>query len=269
MTLGNGIEFRIFDNFSSTGLYSLCKIIAYIAENSRLYESTEYVYEDKDWIESLHRIMEQGWLAIITDGYLKKLRKQLNLKIQTTSLRADVVIQTIADELHSVHKNGLWTKLMLDDDKAIGSLPLTNRYSWELGFAIKANREDSVLNSYNKLLTKLCEKYFDKGVKKIKLNIMKKIIVQSFGKLWEPDWLNIVYFMNTEGVLIPPPPPPMHFACWRTSRQTDNVASIPVASNDEVKITDTICNLIDPSEGFTALIVRLLNIDREAILSQK
>ena len=196
MTLGNGIEFRIFDNFDTRFLYDLCKLIAYIAENSRKHTSTAYVYNNKSWKEALQRIMKRGWLAELPKTYVDILRKQLNLKIKTKSLRAEHVIKVIAKELYQLHKNGLWTKLMLNDNKPI-EIPDINRKSWELGFMLKAHNTQNVLNKYNKLLVQLCYT-FETGTKTIELKTYQKYFDKIFGAIWKDDWLNVAYLMESE-----------------------------------------------------------------------
>ena len=61
MTKPNGVELRIFDHFDSYYLQELCKIVIYIAENSRIHQTKKYVYKNKAWIEALQKIMMHGW----------------------------------------------------------------------------------------------------------------------------------------------------------------------------------------------------------------
>ena len=46
------------------------------------------MYKDKDWIKTLHNIVEKGWRAKVTVGYLKKLRELIAKSIELEALRA-------------------------------------------------------------------------------------------------------------------------------------------------------------------------------------
>ena len=82
MTKPNGIEIRIFDHFKIKHLISLCGLITYVAENSRNFKTKNYVYKNKSWKEAMHKIMEDGWCALLDESYINELRKNLNLKIK-------------------------------------------------------------------------------------------------------------------------------------------------------------------------------------------
>ena len=69
MTKPNGVELRIFDHFDSHYLQELCKFVVYVAENSRTHVAKKYVYKNKGWIESLQRIMLNGWNAELKENY--------------------------------------------------------------------------------------------------------------------------------------------------------------------------------------------------------
>jgi len=198
MSLGNGIEFRIFDNFDALFLYDLCKLISYVAENSRKHKSTAYVYDDKSWIEALHRIMKDGWLAELPKTYVDKLRKQLGLKINTKNYRADNVMKVVAKEIYTKNKGGLWVKLMLGKDVKPIDLPEINRWSWDMGFMYQAQRKPSVMSKYNKMLVQLCY-ILDKGTSTITLETYQKHFNKIFGKVWHDDWLNVAYLMDRDG----------------------------------------------------------------------
>lgn len=65
MTKPNGVELRIFDHFDSAYMFSLVRLVIYVAENSRIHQSTQYVYRNRDWTETLRTIMLRGWSARI------------------------------------------------------------------------------------------------------------------------------------------------------------------------------------------------------------
>ena len=69
MTIGNGIELRIFDHFPIKYLNSLLQLISLIAENSRVHKCTDYVYKNKGWIHAVKEIMKYGWCAKLTKWF--------------------------------------------------------------------------------------------------------------------------------------------------------------------------------------------------------
>ena len=48
-----------------------CRILEYIAENSRVKECKKFIYNDPSWKTTLRDIMKQGWNAPISEKYLK------------------------------------------------------------------------------------------------------------------------------------------------------------------------------------------------------
>ena len=112
MTIGNGVEFRIFDHFPDEYLDELCKFVSFVAENSRVHKSNKYVYQNKHWKDALHNIMEHGWCAELKKDYINELRKILGLKINTKSFIAFDVLNCINNELFTKHKNGDYVILM-------------------------------------------------------------------------------------------------------------------------------------------------------------
>lgn len=191
MTKPNGVELRIFDHFDSYYLDTLCRLVIYVAENSRVTNSTKYVYENKDWIKALQNIMLRGWNAEIPEGYVKDLRKQLGLKINTKSLVAYDVLKVINEELWKKNKSGDWSYLMLDKEyKEAPRLPEINRLSWQMGAMIKFNREPKLLKKLND--------FIDKIPKKTDMNGMGKVFYKYFEKnKWNME--DMIYFLESLG----------------------------------------------------------------------
>lgn len=210
MTVGKGIEFRIFDQFNDIYVPDLVKFIALVAENSRLHETKKYVYDDKEWKNAVHNIMENGWCAILNKKYISKLRKNLNLKIKTTSQIAFEVLQCINDELYNKHNKGMFTSIMnasTVSSKSVNlkpfamnsylnniskpKLPMINFYSWGMGFMLKLNRNNKLIKLFNKLIETLPLN------KKISYQEYKNILFKYFNKkYWEKDSFNIAYFLR-------------------------------------------------------------------------
>lgn len=218
MTVGKGIEFRIFDQFNDIYISDLVKFIVLVAENSRLHTSKKYVYNNKNWINAVHNIMENGWCSILNKKFINELRKVLNIKIKTKSLIAFEVLQSINDELYNKHKNGLYTLIMntpsitetkknkgvdfefkpfstqnifnnKDMEKPV--LPMINFYSWGMGFMLKLNRNKKHITSLNKVVKDLPLN------KSIPFIDYEKILFKHFNKkFWKKDSFNIAYFLH-------------------------------------------------------------------------
>lgn len=212
MTVGNGIEIRIFDNFDVFQLYSLTVLIAVVAENSRVHKFNQYVYQDPDWILALQTIMRDGWLASISPAFVDKLRAALGLEIDNgktryedllcaqgdPGIRAIDLMLNIYCELLRKRGDGEWARLMIGEDADYHNYPLThgvakfNRDSWEMGFMYKANRSPKIMKQYNALVHEI-------------LNLQReKITVQEYIELYNSifsDWpdcaINILYFIES------------------------------------------------------------------------
>ena len=182
MTIGNGIEIRIFDHFQIKYLDSLLQFIGTIAENSRKHKCKKYVYKDKDWIKSLQTIMLEGWSGKVTKGYVTKLRKYLKLKINTVSLQAYEVFKTIYKELYDRNKDGDYCKILLGEYSKYIKLPKINQRSWEFGLSLKLNTNKTLVNKVNKFL------------KNINLDLSVKEIEKIFFKFFtKKNWGNTFY----------------------------------------------------------------------------
>ena len=195
MSKPNGIELRIFDNIHATYTSRLCRLLVYIAERSRRHRTSKYVYQDKDWIKTLHNIVEQGWKGKVTLGYLKKLRIIFNLKLKTDSLRSWDVLKVFNEELFKKTKTGLWSKLLLK--KAYlkpTELICVNRINLECGFILSLNRNASLrqrlIKFYNLISHKLNLKEFTENFFKV------------FDKIsFKNDIEDIIYLLETFGVI--------------------------------------------------------------------
>ena len=191
MAKPNGVELRIFDNIHTSYTTRLCRLLVYVAENTRKHKVSKYVYTDKDWKKSLHNIVENGWKAKVTLNYLKKLRIIFNLKLKTPSLRAWDVLTTLNEEVFSKNKTGLWSKLLL---KKIYQKPTSliciNRESLECGFLISMNRNNSLRLKMKKLYNNLNNK--------MNLKDFTKIFYKLFNKShFKNDEEDILYILET------------------------------------------------------------------------
>jgi len=207
MTVGNGIEFRIFDHFNDQILPDLCKFVSFVAENSRNHKTKSYVYKNKHWIDAVHSIMEDGWCAKIKKGYINELRKTLGLKIDTSSRIAYDILDCINEELYSKHKNGDYVIIMnyeqwkksklLSKNKKHSSvykplkplLPKVNLYSWIMGLMIKLNRNSTNMKNFNNLVNVLPNNLDYKEFESYFFRYFNK-------KYWKKDPFNFAYFLK-------------------------------------------------------------------------
>lgn len=203
MNKPNGIEIRIFDNFDNIYMYNLTSFIALIAENSRVTKTKGYVYQDKDWIQSLHQIMKDGYKAELTLEYIKKLRSKLGLKIKTTSMIAQDVWNEIYKEMYEKNKNGEWTKIFFGIQKGKkeleqimknGVVPMINKESWEFAFYMKCNRDPNLLHTFNQLSVFLNQSYKTKT--SITFFEMEKYVSQILGSTWKQHTDDLLYLLE-------------------------------------------------------------------------
>lgn len=193
MTVGNGIELRIFDHFPIRYLNSLLQLIACVAENSRVFHCKNYVYQDKDWIDTMHQIMTDGWYANLRKSFINKLRKNLGLKIKTFSNNAYDIMKTIYDELYDTHKDGDFAYLLMGSPKK-QELPQINKQSWEFGLSLKINNNDKLLKQVNRFLSKINNSKNIKSIEKIFFNIFSV-------KNWKNSFCQFMFYLESIDVL--------------------------------------------------------------------
>lgn len=194
MTIPNGIEIRIFDHFPTEHIGELCKILCYLANNSRFHKCKKYVYEDKDWIYAIHQIMKHGFLARVGWGYINKLRDMLDLPINVSNDRAYHVLEVLNKELHKKNKDGDWSYLLVKDRKHAPKLPMMNEKSIIMGIAMKLIKYDLAREGLIKLMKKLpteCsyaeyDKYLPEFLSKDK---------------WMNGHLDLLYYLRSKGIV--------------------------------------------------------------------
>ncbi len=207
MTKPNGIEIRIFDNFKDTEVEYLTNFIGLIAENSRVTKTKGYVYQDKDWIEATHRIMKNGYSAILPKEYIKKLRTKLGLKIKTKSVIAQDVFNTVYQEIFEKNIHGKWSKLFFGTGQGLKHtqtmmrtfVPEINLDSTLFAFMLKCNRNPEILHSFNKLSTLLNEllKEGDLEYKKV-----EEYVVKIMGKEWKKNTTDLINFYDLHDYIV-------------------------------------------------------------------
>ena len=211
MTLGNGFEFRIFDNFNPIYLQYLNQLIILMAENSRVKKCDEYVYENKCWIKTIQNIILNGYKAELDTEYIDLLRKHLDLKLNTKSIIAKDIFDVLYKELLNKNNNGLWYRIMyskFENEKICPNLydnlifiknkkiqkiilPDINKESWQFGFMLKCNSDKKLLTEFNLLSIYL------KSMKIVSIELFRKLVLKFFGKKWSENIIDIAYFYDS------------------------------------------------------------------------
>ena len=173
-----GMEIRIFDHFPAEYLIELMRIIILLAANAQRHTPTQYVYNDKRWVSSIHAIMQDGWNAKLNATYVNAIRDNLGLPINTTSVLAYDIFKQIVKELYAINKDSYINKLMNEHTDIEPKVPEINRMCWELAFTQK----------YNIQMINLMKKHFhDK----------QKVTVKQFSKMLKTDSTLDFEYWNT------------------------------------------------------------------------
>lgn len=194
MTIGNGIEFRIFDHFSDKYIDHLMVLIGLVAENSRVTKTKGYVYENSIWIDALHNIIRDGYKAQLSYKYIKLLRIKLGIPIKTKSIIAIDIFKKIYEELWDKNIEGDWSQIFYSlkpPNKSSILFPEINKKSWQFAFMTKLNCNKNLLRKFN-ILTKYLNK-----IKVIKFTEFEKAVLDIFGNMWKDDIVDIAYFYNS------------------------------------------------------------------------
>jgi len=132
MDVGQGLEIRVFDNFPLNNLKSVYRVIALLAENSRIHHADEYIYDNHGWKASAQEAMKEGWNAILTSEYVHSLESNLHVDLSGLgdSTQAFDVFSEVYAQLIHLRSEGFWTGLLLDDVDLEPVLDNPNRYSW-------------------------------------------------------------------------------------------------------------------------------------------
>jgi len=132
MNVGEGIEIRVFDNFPAENMKTVYRVVALVAEASRVHHAAEYIYDSLSWRNAAQAAMREGWNAILGAEYVADLERNLNvdLSLLQGNTQAFQVFRELSDQLFNTHKNGLWTVLFLDDVESGMAIGNPNRASW-------------------------------------------------------------------------------------------------------------------------------------------
>ena len=177
MVKPNGMEIRIFDHFDDKYIQSLLHIVILLAENAQRHPPKDYVYKDKRWINALDGIMRKGWNSEPDNNYIKALRENLGLKIDTNKKYAYDIFKQVVKELFEINKFGMIPFLMIDPKNLNNppEIPSTNRICWAISMDQKVGTDIKKFLSQYKKNTTISIKTFEKDFyKKFKKNIWEK-----------------------------------------------------------------------------------------------
>jgi hypothetical protein len=149
----------------------------------------------------MQNIMTHGYKAELNKDYIQLLREKLGLKINTKSIIAYDVFQTLYYELYEKNKKGKWNLIFNNlynlnyNNNRFGIkkdiFPEVNKKGWQFAFMMKANRKISIMKKFN-----LLSKYFN-TIKEINFEDFKKVFIKIFGKNWINDVVDMLYFYKT------------------------------------------------------------------------
>jgi len=207
-----GVEMRILDFFPARHMASLLRIIAFLIENSRNIENKMYVYEDEDWIDTMHSVFASGWRAELSKGYIDKLEKALGLKFPKKPKMLDAFWTMFLKVLYEKNHKGFYVSQllpqMMDNDFNIElgrtkQPPLTvrnpNRESWDFGFLLKLSDSKKLRNTIQKMFQSLP---IDKI---ITVDKMDKHYKKHMSTNWKNNMIDMIYFFSArDGLTIKP-----------------------------------------------------------------
>jgi len=207
-----GIEMRILDYFPPRHMASLLRFIVFLTENARHMENTMYVYEDKDWIQTMHNAFREGWRAEVPKEYVSKLSKVLGIQFVKKKYMVKTFWKILLDKLYKKNHKGFYVDEMLPQmisgekeeynfhqkkqPKLVYKNP--NRESWDFGFLLQLNN-----TKIQKMILKTCMKIPNN--KKLSLEKITKIYTKNTTKSWKHNMIDILYFFEKrDGLSIQP-----------------------------------------------------------------
>jgi hypothetical protein len=183
-----GMELRIFDHFDSAYLLDLMRVLILLAANAQRVNPTKYVYKNKSWIDAVGVSMREGWNGILPKEYIKELRSNLGLKIKTESLRLDNVYTALIKELYALNHESQICKMMMENPDVEPSVPMVNRYCWELSF----NK-----NFYKSVMDFIKVTYKSKRL--VSISQFRTDFFKKFEEyLWRDDIEDLLYALETK-----------------------------------------------------------------------
>jgi hypothetical protein len=182
-----GMELRIFDHFEVKYLLDLMRVVVLLAANAQRHNPTGYVYTNKSWIDAVGVSMREGWNGTLSTEYIKELRNNLGLKLNTESRRIDIVYKTLVRELFELNNMSMLCHMMMEEPNVEPQVPSINRFCWELSFNKKFNKPviDFINSTYSRR-------------KFISFAQFKKDFFENFEEyLWRDDIEDLLYALES------------------------------------------------------------------------
>ncbi len=193
MKIPNGMEIRIFDHFPILYLKSLLQIIILVASNSTRTTVESFVYEDAEWIDTIRKIMLEGWRAEVSPVYVKKLEKIMKLEgVQVSSYQAFDVLCGFVEKLYEVNKSSDYVFLMYGKQN-LPQIPKINKFSWDFAFMLKLLKDDASYGNFIRLLQKM--------TKSTNIDDIHGFVIESMGNTWDNNWKDIMYFLDEKKLI--------------------------------------------------------------------
>jgi len=231
-----GVEMRILDYFPPRHMASLLRIIVFLIENSRNTENKMYVYEDEDWIDTMHSVFASGWRAELPKGYIDKLEKALDLKFPKKPKMLDAFWTMFLKVLYKKNHKGFYVSQllpqMIDGEDDFGMEPGTNvqpplvkknpnRESWDFGFLLKLNDSKKTRDMIQKTFQSLPKN------KTITIDKMENHYNKNMSLSWKNNMIDMIYFFSTrDGLTVHPDKDGFIKHITITAAQSDNIGTI-------------------------------------------
>jgi hypothetical protein len=203
-----GVEMRILDYFPPKHMISLIRFMVFLVENSRNIPNEMYVYEDKDWIDTMHSVFKDGWRARLTEGYIDKLEKVLKLKFHKKPKRLDAFWEILLKKLYKKNHEGFYVTQLLPeyydndgmlDTKITRQPPLEkrnpNKESLDFAILLKINDSDKLKKQIIKTFQSLPIN------KKLKLDFIEKKYKKYMPVNWKNNLKDLIYFLEERDCL--------------------------------------------------------------------
>lgn len=150
MEVGYGFELRFLDNFPLKDLPSVYRIVALLAEASRLHTAGSYVYGDEGWVYSAQQAILEGWNSGMSEEYITSLESALDIQLDGLggSVQAFDVLSEVYLQLSLKHSGGFWTGLLLHDTEMV-PMGNPNREGWELGARLSGITSEFIREAFD------------------------------------------------------------------------------------------------------------------------
>lgn len=136
-----GFEFRVFDNFDSSYLHDIMRLMIYVFDHGVLTmnpsDSKHNAFISNGANKHVFESISTGWATKVNATYIRELSRIFDVKL-TGSSTTDVIVNELSLALfHRYHGKGVFSTRMLDASMYATApvIPNVNREMWEKYFA--------------------------------------------------------------------------------------------------------------------------------------